>query len=72
MVVTEVVDFGDLNENLFLICSGTIAASVFFIFFLSIYNFMLDPPNRIFIKYEKFLRLSLDDYFTELNTISKG
>lgn len=72
LMASEVLDFGAYSENLFLICAVTIAASVLFIFFLSVYNFILDPPNRIFITYEKFLRLSLDDYFAELNKISKG
>ena len=55
-----------------MVCEIAVAVSIIIVFVLSVYNFLLTPPDRIFITYEKFLRLSLEEYFKELNLVSKG
>jgi hypothetical protein len=67
VVLTEMVDFGDQSKNFFYVCEGSVGLAALVVLLLSVYNFFLSPPNRIFITYEKFLRLSLDEYFKELN-----
>ena len=67
ILLTEVIDFGANTSNIFMISEISVGFAIFIVFVLSVYNFLIAPPNRIFITYEKFLRLSLEEYFKELN-----
>jgi len=60
-------DFGEKSKTVFHVCEASVGLAIVIVFVLSAYNFVLAPPNRIFITYEKFLRLSLEEYFKELN-----
>ena len=71
-MLTEMIDFGDNMKTMFHLCEGSVGLAILIVFVLSAYNFVLSPPNRIFITYEKFLRLSLEEFFKELNELSKG
>ena len=70
LFLTEMIDFGENADTAFHLCEASVGLALVVVFVLSAYNFVLSPPNRIFITYEKFLRLSLEEYFKELNSIS--
>lgn len=67
ILLTEMIDFGESTKTVFHLCEASVALAIVIVFVLSAYNFVLAPPNRIFVTYEKYLRLSLEEYFKELN-----
>ena len=68
LILTETADITSNHSNLlYIICESLFGISLILIFALSIYNFYLKPPNKIFITYESFLREELEKYFKTLN-----
>lgn len=75
VLVSEITDLSHMsfdnrnwlerNFNLILCLLVIICSSL--VFMVSYYNFVLQPPDNIFVSYETFLRGELNKHFVELN-----
>ena len=57
----------DLNDTMFIAAESLLGLTLILIFVLSIYNLKLQPPNKIFVTYESYLREEMEKYFNTLN-----
>ena len=66
--MTETTSFeSDLNDTMFIAAESLFGLTLILIFVLSIYNLKLQPPNKIFVTYESYLREEMEKYFNTLN-----
>ena len=59
-------------NNMYNVYIITMALVIIYVLIMSIYNYILTPPKRIFINYEQHLRAILTEYFKQKNEECKN
>lgn len=62
----------ETSSQMYYVYLVAMAFAILFTFAMSIWNFVLEPPPKIFIKYEDHLRATLNEYFKQKNEECKN